>query len=490
MKIEFEWDKTYKKAVIKCSNNDILQLIRENLSYEDSTAGIRKKKSPNNKYIADRKYLITNTNRFGIGLFPTVYREINKLQVPLDIEVTEEFKKKFKPSYPFKDEELYESITDPRYYQTDVVRKFLSQGCGICVLGTAGGKTLIMFLLVMTVLKYHPDSVIVVIVPDLHLVEQTYEGFIKEGIDEAIIGRWTAEHELDVSKKIVIAGAPILMSKKTNLNYLYSSDLLLIDEVHKLRKKNKINKLIKKVLTPHKFGVTGTMPEELEDQWNIVGNIGPIVYDKPSFELREEGFISNVKINIIKLFYEDRDWMYELLPTLDNPKELYKKECEFIWTNEFRNQVLCHLVKGVKHNILVLVDRIDHGEYLLKYLQERCKNKKVYFVKGEVEVRDRQQITQTMEQNDDVICIAISKIFSTGIDIKNLHHIVFASGGKAKVKIVQAIGRGLRLHESKIRLTIFDLVDMLIYGSKHLKKRINLYKAERIKYEIKKIHEQ
>ena len=82
----------------------------------------------------------------------------------------------------------------------------------------------------------------------------------------------------------------------------------------------------------------------------------------------------------------------------------------------------------------------------------------------------------------NIICVAISKIFSEGINIKNLHYIVFAASGKAKIKILQTIGRGVRLHPLKNMLYIFDIADSLRYSSKHLKERIKLYDTEKIQY--------
>ena len=94
-----------------------------------------------------------------------------------------------------------------------------------------------------------------------------------------------------------------------------------------------------------------------------------------------------------------------------------------------------------------------------------------------------------MEEEDNVIVVAISKIFSTGINIKNLHYIVFGSGGKAKIKTIQSIGRGLRLHKNKSKLIIFDIADNLQYGTQHLQKRIELYQKESIEYGLQKIKE-
>ena len=94
-----------------------------------------------------------------------------------------------------------------------------------------------------------------------------------------------------------------------------------------------------------------------------------------------------------------------------------------------------------------------------------------------------------MEEEDNVIVVAISKIFSTGINIKNLHYILFGSGGKAKIKTIQSIGRGLRLHKDKSKLIIFDIADNLQYGMQHLQKRIKLYEKESIEYGLQEITE-
>ena len=95
-------------------------------------------------------------------------------------------------------------------------------------------------------------------------------------------------------------------------------------------------------------------------------------------------------------------------------------------------------------------------------------------------LRIERKLNKLIEERTDVIVVAISKIFSTGIDIKNLHYIIFASGGKAKIKTVQSIGRGLRLHKDKKELIIFDIADRLKYGAQHVMKRKEFYKTESI----------
>ena len=155
----------------------------------------------------------------------------------------------------------------------------------------------------------------------------------------------------------------------------------------------------------------------------------------------------------------------------------------------FRNRVICRLCTNVNNNTLLMVDRIEHGEILERELKRVLTNKQVYFIRGEVEVEQRDKIRKMMETRTDVICVAISKIFSTGINIKNLHYIMFCSGGKAKVKIVQSIGRGLRKHDSKDTLIIIDIADQLHYGKQHMSKRLKLYDQESFKYEYQQIQE-
>jgi superfamily II DNA or RNA helicase len=279
----------------------------------------------------------------------------------------------------------------------------------------------------------------------------------------------------------------ILQSSKSETDWIKDIDLLVIDEVHKLRKDNKINKLIKSIRTPHKYGFTGTMPEQQLDQWNILGHIGRVLYERNSYQLRKQQYVARAKVQVLKLSYNEKP------PTFPadrfDPSARFRREQQFIAKNNFRNNILAKLSGSFDNNSLIMVDYIEHGEELYGVLKAKCKNKQIFFIRGEVAVEEREKVKKLMEKTTDVVCIAISKIFSTGINIKNLHYIVFAGGGKAKVKIIQSIGRGLRLHKDKKGVIIIDIADMLHYGSQHYMKRLSLYKGEKIDYGIKKIEQ-
>ena len=70
----------------------------------------------------------------------------------------------------------------------------------------------------------------------------------------------------------------------------------------------------------------------------------------------------------------------------------------------------------------------------------------------------------------------IDGTFATGIDLKNVHHIIFAETTKAEITIRQAIGRGMRKLANKNKVTIWDLVDKLDgYSIRHSEVREKIY---------------
>jgi superfamily II DNA or RNA helicase len=181
--------------------------------------------------------------------------------------------------------------------------------------------------------------------------------------------------------------------------------------------------------------------------------------------LRDEEYLTNVEVVMLKI---------------NHPYTVrgYKRELEIIQTDQDRHNIIKKIVKKMNKNVLILVNRIEHGDHLWETLQ--IEGKSTYFVHGEVPVETRSEIIQEMENNDNVVSVAISAIFSTGINIKNLHYIVFAAGGKSFIRTVQSIGRGLRLHESKEKLVIFDIYDNFKFSMAHAGERKKFYDEEQI----------
>lgn len=481
--MHFSLDKNSKYAVMQ---GDLLDEIREHFSVKNDAAPYTKRF---NRFVPTRYYAITPTGRFDPSLLSEILKQLisysgnitidNNLLAVVSPSQTTWQKKAFFTTDP------YRLTLELRDYQAEIVRACLMKGRGTVVLATAGGKTLAMASLISRVSTFYtPDEKFkcLVIVPDLGLVTQTYNDFKSYGVPFTV-SMWTGNNDLNLASDVIIANAGILQSEKSNTTWINFVDLLIVDEVHKSRKGNKIADIIKNIKTPCKFGFTGTMPENLLDQWNIIGKIGPVLYEKNSDALRKEKYIADVLCQIIELDHKN------LPEPVEDKMKAYRSELEFIIASPFRNKLIAKIANNVKNNCLILIDFIKHGNILKEELIKNCTSKQIFFIQGSVEVDEREKIRHLMEANDNIVVIAISKIFSTGINIKNLHYIVFAGGGKAKIKVVQSIGRGLRLHPSKIKLRLLDIADNLKYGNKHARKRQNLYEKEGIPFISEKIKE-
>lgn len=456
------------------ADSDTLNLIREHFSI--ANPAYRK----NVPYIPSRLYSITPRGKFEVGMTGDIICFIENSHYTYNVskELIREFSCGFnEPSVktlnlPFRD------------YQEKSIVAALQQGRGITIIPTAGGKTLICAGLIESIRQNlnDPDALVLVTVPSIQLVEQTANDFISYGLKN--VAKWSGSNKFDHSAKIIVAGTQMLMSEKTDLSVLTDVKILLVDECHSLRRGNEINKVLKFIQTPHKFGFTGTMPTSKIDQWNIIGNLGPITFEQKTQTLKNQSYISNFKVIILKVKHQTKP----STAISGSPSSAYENELDFLINNERRNQIICNLANKLTNNSLIMVDRIAHGEIIEKILTKTCDDKRpIYFIRGSTDIEDREKIRSFMNERSDVIIIAISKIFSTGINIPNLHNIIFASAGKAKIKIMQSIGRALRLHPTKTLANIFDIADNTKYGILHLNERKKLYNLENYDYTEKEI---
>jgi superfamily II DNA or RNA helicase len=477
--VTFDYDSSRKKGIIV---SDYLPNIREHFSVEDKQQVFKRRYAVGYRP-QTRLYAITPQGRFEPRLVFSIIEFLQKQDIQFNVEVTDKFRDVI--TIPDLKNEITTLNLEPRDYQEESVLCALKNKSGVIILPTSAGKTLVIALLVRTIQEQHSVKTLI-LVPDIQLVAQTYSDFIEYGIPEEDITKWTGSTEPNKNAKIIISNAQILLSEKQDLSLLNDIGSLVIDEVHKLKYGNKINKVVDKIPALFRFGLTGTLPDNKIDQWNIFGKIGRIIYYKQSVDLREQNYISKVHVAALKLIY--RNVPNFTVPSMVNPTAGYEEEITFLQTNSFRNSVITKLVNKADKNTLIMVDRIAHGEELLRVLQENTK-KSVHFVHGGIDIEEREMIRKLMEEQDNVACIAISKIFSTGINIKNLHNIIFAAIGKARIKIIQSIGRSLRKHASKKRATIFDIWDNLRYGNSHTAERLSLYDREQIPYTITELTE-
>ena len=246
-----------------------------------------------------------------------------------------------------------------------------------------------------------------------------------------------------------------------------------------------ISKLVKNVNIPFKFGCTGTLPKRIEDQWNISGIFGPILEEIEIKELQEKGVLADVSINPIKFVHTLKENFKTHITTDDNiiedafelAQQEYKHEAMYLSQHEQTNKIITNLATGIikQHsnwNVLILFDYTLSGESLYNLLNFNNK----HYIDGKVDLNTRQDIVNIMNSpNGGQITVANCKCFGTGITVKHIQCIFIVTSQSSVTKIIQAIGRGLRIDEKPV-LHIFDFFHNYKYSEKHFKERVELYK--------------
>lgn len=488
-----------KSGILKCSNPQTFRLVREKFSTPN----------PNYKMRHLRKYVITPIGAFEVGLWHEIEKYVLSLGKPVDIRLSNEFKTQYKPSLKNVAIQPIDGFTYYDYQEFSL-NEMLGNGRGIILSSTASGKSVLIGGLCKSINLAKPNARILIVVPNTSLLNQIYYSFLDE-FKLPIIERWGDQNIPTFEKPVLVANMQILSS---DINYtievLKNYDYVIVDEVHRVGmketyKKNKkgekvlehqLSKIIHNIQTPNKWGLTGTLPDNLLACWNVIGKIGPILYEKSSYEVRKQGTATQVQINVIYMNHSEKVGEPMIQITNDDgttteildtqPTAKYNAERVFLYRSIQRNDIIRKLATKLDGNILILIDNIEHGEILQKVLE--TPNKIVYFIRGSVDTETRRNMTNHMEKETGIICIAMSQCFSTGVSVKNLHHLILSYVGKSTVKIMQSIGRLMRLHESKDLARIYDLADNTTYSRDHLTARLKLYKREKLDYKTKKIN--
>jgi len=368
---------------------------------------------------------------------------------------------------------VYDLTLFPYDYQQDCITMALKYARGILRVATAAGKSLIISYIIKTLIENDVTKSHLIIVPTIGLVEQFYGDMSEYGIDSNIIGRVYEKYK-EFDKKIVISTWQTLSK---NHDKLKRYECVIVDECHGA-KAHEIATILKKCETAtYRLGLTGTLPSSKLDLWNVKAYLGPILKEYSSGELAERGYISKCNIKVINIEYStDYDGAY------DEVKDM-------VFTNDFRLSVVYKLVHDSDHNILLLVGKVEkEGEFLKRYL-EGCE-KEVIFLSGRNKVEDREYWRKECMNRDNIALIATYGIFQLGINIPNLKYIVLAAPFKSKIRVLQSIGRSLRIFANKADgAVIYDIADDVKYLDDHSIKRLRHYDLEKFGVEESTIKE-
>jgi len=345
----------------------------------------------------------------------------------------------------------------PRDYQIEAIKNSLYNKRGVVESPTGSGKSLIIYSIIRFLIEQVEGNILLV-VPNISLVEQMFSDFSEYGWKEVV----DFVDILYSGKKIT--GKKILVSTWQSIytkgeDFFSQFNAVLMDECHGLSLDSKSLKsiMIKCSNAYYKFGFTGTLPDDDIDMFTIYGYLGPKIFELTSGELIDKGVLA--KITIANLLYK-----YPIGIINEYKNRSYPEEERLVESHKGRYKILNFIFSNIndKENTLILCKHIEHLKLIEQYLIDNLDDKyKVCVIYGEISATKREELRKLMEIEDNMILVGTYQTMAVGINIKKIHNVVFFSSYKSKIKVLQSIGRGLRTHESKDQMILWDVVDDL-----------------------------
>ena len=368
----------------------------------------------------------------------------------------------------------------PREYQIDGVYEALKYNRKLIISPTGSGKSLMIY----AVTRYHVGRKrrILLVVPTTSLVEQMYKDFIEYGWDvEKYCHRVYAGRKRSTPQRVTISTWQSIY--KMDRKWFSQFDVIIGDEAHQFKSKSLVSIMSKLRDTKYRYGFTGTLSGAQTHKWVLEGLFGPSYKVTKTNELIEKGHLSKLNIRIILLKH----------PPIKFGD--YQEEINYIISHEKRNNFIKNLALSLDGNTLILYSRVEaHGEILYESINSSVDDvRKVFFVHGGVDGEEREEVRLITEQEKNAIIVASYGTFSTGINIKNLHNVVFASPSKSRIRNLQSIGRVLRKSKGKNTAMLYDIADDISsdgqrnYTLNHLIERVKIYNDENFNYELSNV---
>ncbi len=425
------------------------------------------------------------TNEVYVGLLPYIEEFAKRNEI--DIEYKEgilnerkyenneldRFIRRVSPKSKGKDLEI-------RDYQRNAFSYAVGNNRSLLLSPTASGKSLIIYLLS----RWYEKENVLILVPTTSLVEQMYSDFIDYGYDDTKMQKIYQGHSKDITKPITISTWQSLY--KLPRKFFENFGCILGDEVHLFKSKSLTGIMNKSISCKYRHGFTGTLDGTQTHRLILEGLFGSVNRVTTTKELMDKKTLAKLVIKCIVLQYPEIDCKFM-------KTQKFQDEVDLIVRDERRNNFIVNLTKHLKGNTLVLFQFVEkHGAVLYDMMKDL--NRKVFYVHGGTDAQTRENIREITEKEKNAIIIASYGTFSTGINIRNLHNIMFASPSKSRIRVLQSVGRGLRKGNTKSSVVVYDIADDLTYKSRqnftlrHFMERINIYNEEEFDYEIKNLN--
>jgi superfamily II DNA or RNA helicase len=347
---------------------------------------------------------------------------------------------------------------------------------------TASGKSLIIYLIVRYLQEAGYERGLLV-VPTTSLVEQMFADFASYGYEsDEYCHRQYAGKDKHTNKFLTITTWQSIY--KNEKDYFEQFDFVIGDEAHQFKAKSLTTIMTGLNGAKYRIGCTGTLDGTQTHKLVLEGLFGPVYKVVTTKELIDNKHLASFKIKCLILKYPDhickmaKDWDYN-------------GEMDYIVQNKARNEFIKNLALSLEGNSLILFQFVEkHGKELHSIIHEAAKKRHVFFVFGGTDVEIRESVRSITEKEKDAIIIASYGTFSTGVNIRNLHNIIFASPSKSRVRNLQSIGRGLRVGDNKTEATLFDIADdfrtgkFTNYTLLHFVERVKIYDEEKFNYKF------
>lgn len=431
------------------------------------------------------------TGEIPAGLFPQILAFAESREYELEIDDSEygnpnegntinaDFMMKFVEALklPFK-------IRD---YQFDAVCHGIQRKNAILLSPTGSGKSLIIYVLMRYLLSSFEDKNILVIVPTTSLVEQMYNDFKTYGYDvEKNCHRIYSGKDKNTSKRVIISTWQSIYKFPQSWFERFGS--VFGDECHGFKSRSLTSIMNKCIEAEYRFGTTGTLDGAQTHELVLQGLFGKIHRVTSTRQLQDDDTLAKLEIRRIILQHKE-----DIRKTFG--KQTYQDELQYVVSHKSRNKFIRNLTLDLKGNTLVLYNYVEkHGKPLYALIKEKAdEDRKIFFVSGNTAATDREAIRAIVEKQKDSVIVASLGTFSTGINIRNLHNIVFASPSKSQIRVLQSIGRGLRKTDDGKSTTLYDIVDDISwksrknYGILHADERLRIYGREKFTHKTYRV---
>ena len=420
------------------------------------------------------------------GLVDKIVNWARKSEYSLEFENNKHYGTPFEENEIISREGVKEYMTriskyKPRDYQIDAVYDALKYNRKLLISPTASGKSMMIY----AVVRYFVETKkkVLLIVPTTSLVEQMYKDFEDYGwnADQYCHRIYSGKEKTNENSVTITTWQSVYKLKRP---FFKDFDVAIGDEAHLFKSKSLVSIMTKMDSAKYRYGFTGTLDGSQTHKWVLEGLFGPSYKVTQTKELIDKGHLSKLQIRVLILKHTDQKF------------DTYEDELQYIIGHSKRNRFIRNLVLDLKGNSLILFSRVaTHGQILFDSINSSVQgNRKVFYVHGGVEAQERERIREITEQERDAIIVASYGTFSTGINIKNLHNVIFASPSKSRIRNLQSIGRVLRTGDNKKKAVLYDIADDISYKSRknytlnHLVERVKIYNEEKFNYEIIQIN--